>query len=135
MEVHSVVGGIQVIDNAYPYPDDNVYSATYGFDIVKVTTFLAESLEHDDLVGHGTTEESAVNRLRWEVEQWTDQGLGEYYRVRQSVSYIAKRKREAYSVGKIEGIVGHGMTPTEAVEDIKRQLTISDIITDYKEPT
>jgi hypothetical protein len=124
-----------MIDNAYPYPDDNVYSHTYGFDIVKVTTFLALSLEHDDLVGHGITEESAVNRLRWEVEQWTDQALGEYYRVRQSVSYIAKRKREAYSVGKIEGIVGHGMTPSEAVEDIKRQLTISDIITDYKEPT
>jgi len=125
-----------MIDNAYPYPDDNVYSATYGFDIVKVTTFLAESLEHDDLVGHGTTEESAVNRLRWEVEVMRlEQGLGEYYRVRQSVSYIARRKREAYSVGKIEGIVGHGMTPTEAVEDIKRQLTISDIITDYKEPT
>jgi hypothetical protein len=31
--------------------------------------------------------------------------------------------------------VGHGMTPTQAVEDIKRQLTISDIITDYKEPS
>lgn len=124
-----------MIDNAYPYPDDDVYSHTYGFDIVKVTTFLAESLEHDDLVGHGTTEQSAVNRLSWEVEQWTDQALGEYYRVRQSVSYIAKRKREAYSVGKIEGMVGHGMTPTEAVEDIKRQISISDIITDYKEPT
>jgi len=135
MEIHSVAGGIQVIDKSYPYPDDNVYSATYGFDIVKVTTFLAESLEHDDLVGHGTTEQSAVNRLRWEVEQCTDQALGESYRVRQSVSYIARRKREAYSVGKIEGMVGHGMTPTEAVEDIKRQLTISDIITDYKEPT
>ena len=124
-----------MIDKAYPYPDDNVYSDVYGFDIVKVTTFLAESLEHDDLVGHGTTEQSAVNRLSWEVEQCTDQALGEYYRVRQSVSYIAKRKREAYSVGKIEGMVGHGMTPTEAVEDIKRQLTVSDIITDYKEPT
>jgi len=124
MEVHSVIGGIQVIDNAYPYPDDNVYSDTYGFDIVKVTTFLAESLEHDDLVGHGTTEQSAVNRLRWEVEQCTDQALGESYRVRQSVSYIARRKREAYSVGKIEGMVGHGMTPSEAVEDIKRQLNL-----------
>lgn len=124
-----------MIDKPYPYHDDNVYSDTYGFDIVKVTTFLAESLEHDDLVGHGTTEESAVNRLSWEVEQWTDQALGDYYRVRQSVSYIARRKREAYSVGKIEGMVGHGMTPSEAVEDIKRQLTISDIITDYKEPT
>jgi hypothetical protein len=124
-----------MIDKSYPYPDDNVYSDTYGFDIVKVTTFLAMSLEHDDLVGHGTTKESAVNRLRWEVEQWTDQGLGEYYRVQESVSYIAKRKREAYSVGKIEGLWGHGMTPSEAVEDIKRQLTISDIITDYKEPT
>jgi len=124
-----------MIDKSYPYPDDNVYSATYGFDIVKVTTFLAESLEHDDLVGHGTTKESAVNCLRWEVEQWTDQALGELYRMQQSVSYIARRKREAYSVGKIEGIVGHGMTPTEAVEDIKRQLSISDIITDYKEPT
>jgi len=124
-----------MIDKPYPYHDDNVYSDTYGFDIVKVTTFLAESLEHDDLVGHGTTEESAVNRLRWEVEQCTDQALGEYYRVRQSVSYIARRKREAYSVGKIEGMVGHGMTPSEAVEDIKRQLTISDIITDYKEPS
>ena len=135
MEVHSVVGGVQVIDKPYPYPDDNVYSHTYGFDIVKVTTFLAESLEHDDLVGQGTTEEGAVLQLRCEVEQWTDQALGEYYRVRQSVSYIAKRKREAYSVGKIEGMVGHGMTPTEAVEDIKRQLTISDIITDYKEPS
>lgn len=115
-----------MIEKSYPYPDDNVYSDTYGFDIVKVTTFLAESLEHDDLVGHGITEESAVNRLRWEVEQCTDQGLGDYYRVRQSVSYIAKRKREAYSVGKIEGIVGHGMTPTEAVEDITRQLNLSD---------
>ena len=124
-----------MIDKAYPYPDDNVYSDVYGFDIVKVTTFLAESLEHDDLVGQGTTEEGAVLQLRCEVEQWTDQALGEYYRVRQSVSYIAKRKREAYSVGKIEGMVGHGMTPTEAVEDIKRQLTISDIITDYKEPS
>ena len=124
-----------MIDKAYPYPDDDVYSHTYGFDIVKVTTFLAESLEHDDLVGQGTTEEGAVLQLRCEVEQWTDQALGEYYRVRQSVSYIAKRKREAYSVGKIEGMVGHGMTPTEAVEDIKRQLTISDIITDYKEPS
>jgi len=124
-----------MIDKSYPYPDDNVFSDTYGFDIVKVTTFLAESLEHDDLVGHGTTEQSAVNRLRWEVEQCTDQALGEYYRVRQSVSYIARRKREAYSVGKIEGMVGHGMTPSEAVEDIKRQLSISDIITDYKEPT
>ena len=122
MEVHSLVGGIQVIDKAYPHNDDNVYSDVYGFDIVKVTTFLAESLEHDDLVGHGTTEEGAVRQLRCEVEQWTDQALGESYRVRQSVSYIAKRKREAYSVGKIEGIVGHGMTPTEAVEDIKRQL-------------
>ena len=135
MEVHSLVGGIQVIDKPYPYPDDNVYSDVYGFDIVKVTTFLAESLEHDDLVGHGTTKESAVNQLRSEVEQWTDQGLGEYYRVRESVSYIAKRKREAYSVGKIEALWGHGMTPSEAVQDIKRQLTISDIITDYKEPT
>ena len=124
-----------MIDNAYPYPDDNVFSDTYGFDIVKVTTFLAMSLQHNDLVGHGTTKQSAVNRLRWEVEQWTDQALGESYRVQESVSYIAKRKREAYSVGKIEGIVGHGMTPTEAVEDIKRQLTISDIITDYKEPS
>ena len=124
-----------MIDKSYPYPDDNVYSHTYGFDIVKVTTFLAESLEHDDLVGQGTTEEGAVLQLRCEVELWTDQALGEYYRVRQSVSYIAKRKREAYSVGKIEGMVGHGMTPTEAVEDIKRQLTISDIITDYKEPS
>ena len=124
-----------MIDKPYPYPDDNVYSHTYGFDIIKVTTFLAESLEHDDLVGQGTTEEGAVLQLRCEVEQWTDQALGEYYRVRQSVSYIAKRKREAYSVGKIEGMVGHGMTPTEAVEDIKRQLTISDIITDYKEPS
>jgi hypothetical protein len=135
MEVHSVVGGVQVIDKPYPYPDDNVYSHTYGFDIVKVTTFLAMSLQHDDLVGHGTTKQSAVNRLRWEVEQWTDQALGESYRIQESVSYIAKRKREAYSVGKIEGLVGHGMTPTEAVEDIKRQLTISDIITDYKEPS
>ena len=124
-----------MIDKPYPHNDDNVYSDVYGFDIVKVTTFLAESLEHDDLVGHGTTEQSAVNQLRSEVEQWTDQALGEYYRVRQSVSYIAKRKREAYSVGKIEGMVGHGMTPTEAVEDITRQLTISDIITDYKEPS
>jgi hypothetical protein len=124
-----------MIDKSYPYPDDNVYSHTYGFDIVKVTTFLAMSLQHDDLVGHGTTKESAVNRLCWEVEQWTDQALGESYRMQQSVSYIAKRKREAYSVGKIEGIVGHGMTPSEAVEDIKRQLTISDIITDYKEPS
>lgn len=124
-----------MIDKSYPYPDDNVYSATYGFDIVKVTTFLAMSLQHNDLVGHGTTKQSAVNRLRWEVEQWTDQALGESYRIQESVSYIAKRKREAYSVGKIEGMVGHGMTPTEAVEDIKRQLTISDIITDYKEPT
>ena len=124
-----------MIDNPYPYPDDNVYSHTYGFDIVKVTTFLAESLEHDDLVGHGTTEQSAVNRLRWEVEQWTDQALGEYYRVRQSVSYIARRKRDAYSKGKIEALWGHGMTPTEAVEDIKIQISISDIITDYKEPS
>ena len=124
-----------MIDKSYPYPDDNVYSDTYGFDIVKVTTFLAMSLEYDDLVGHGTTKESALNRLRWEVEQWTDQGLGEYYRVQESVSYIAKRKREAYSVGKIEGLWGHGMTPSEAVEDIKRQLSISDIITDYKEPS
>jgi hypothetical protein len=124
-----------MIDKSYPYPDDNVYSHTYGFDIVKVTTFLAMSLEHDDLVGHGTTEESAVIRLRWEVEQQTDEALGEYYRVRQSVSYIAKRKREAYSVGKIEALWGHGMTPSEAVEDIKIQLSISDIITDYKEPS
>lgn len=131
-----------MIDKAYPYPDDNVYSDTYGFDIVKVTTFLAESLEHDDLVGHGTTKQSAVNQLRWEVEHlnhnkniWTDQVEGDYYRVRQSVSYIAKRKRDACSKGKIEGMVGHGMTPTEAVEDIKRQLSISDIITDYKEPS
>lgn len=135
MEVHSVIRGIQMIDKSYPHNDDNVYSATYGFDIVKVTTFLAMSLQHDDLVGHGTTKQSAVNRLRWEVEQWTDQALGESYRIQESVSYIAKRKREAYSVGKIEGLVGHGMTPSEAVEDIKRQLTISDIITDYKEPT
>ena len=124
-----------MIDKPYPYPDDNVYSDVYGFDIVKVTTFLAMSLEHDDLVGHGTTKQSAVNQLRSEVEQWTDQGLGESYRVQESVSYIAKRKREAYSVGKIEGMVGHGMTPTQAVEDITRQLTISDIITDYKEPS
>jgi len=124
-----------MIDNAYPYPDDNVYSATYGFDIVKVTTFLAESLEHDDLVGHGTTKESAVNHLEWRVMNATGEPLGEYYRMQESVSYIARRKREAYSVGKIEGIVGHGMTPTQAVEDIKRQLSISDIITDYKEPT
>jgi hypothetical protein len=124
-----------MIDNAYPYPDDNVYSHTYGFDIVKVTTFLAMSLEHDDLVGHGTTKQSAVNHLEWLVGEETAEPLGEYYRMQESVSYIAKRKREAYSVGKIEGIVGHGMTPTQAVEDIKRQLTISDIITDYKEPT
>lgn len=120
---------------AYPYSDENVYSDTYGFDIVLVTTFLAESLEHDDLVGHGTTAQSAVNRLVWLLEQETTEPLGEYYRVRESVSYIAKRKREAYSVGKIEALWGHGMTPTEAVQDIKRQLTISDIITDYKEPT
>ena len=124
-----------MIDNPYPYPDDNVYSATYGFDIVKVTTFLAESLEHDDLVGHGTTEQSAVTRLAWLLEQETTEPLGDYYRVRESVSYIAKRKREAYSVGKIEALWGHGMTPTEAVEDIKRQLSVSDIITDYKEPS
>ena len=120
---------------AYPYSDENVYSDTYGFDIVLVTTFLAESLEYDHLVGQGTTEEGAVNRLVWLLEQETTEPLGEYYRVRRSVSYIARRKREAYSVGKIEGMVGHGMTPTEAVEDIKRQLTISDIITDYKEPS
>jgi hypothetical protein len=69
------------------------------------------------------------------VGEETGEPLGEYYRMQESVSYIAKRKREAYSVGKIEGIVGHGMTPTQAVEDIKRQLTISDIITDYKEPS
>jgi hypothetical protein len=131
-----------MIDKSYPYPDDNVYSHTYGFDIVKVTTFLAISLQHDDLVGHGTTKESAVIRLRWEVEQWTDEALGEYfnklfpqYRMQESVSYIAKRKREAYSVGKIEALWGHGMTPSEAVEDIKIQLSISDIITDYKEPS
>jgi hypothetical protein len=124
-----------MIDKSYPYPDDNVYSATYGFDIVKVTTFLAMSLEHDDLVGHGTTKQSAVNHLEWLVGEETGEPLGEYYRMQESVSYIAKRKREAYSVGKIEGIVGHGMTPTQAVEDIKRQLTISDIITDYKEPS
>lgn len=124
-----------MIDNPYPYPDDNVYSATYGFDIVKVTTFLAESLEHDDLVGHGTTEQSAVTRLAWLLEQETTEPLGDYYRVRESVSYIAKRKREAYSVGKIEALWGHGMTPSEAVEDIKRQLSVSDIITDYKEPS
>ena len=135
MEVHSLVGGIQVIDKPYPHNDDNVYSDVYGFDIVKVTTFLAESLEYDHLVGQGTTEQGAVNRLAWLLEQETTEPLGEYYRVRRSVSYIAKRKREAYSVGKIEGMVGHGMTPTEAVEDIKRQLTISDIITDYKEPS
>ena len=120
---------------AYPYSDENVYSDTYGFDIVLVTTFLAESLEYDHLVGQGTTEEGAVNRVVWLLEQETNEPLGEYYRVRRSVSYIARRKREAYSVGKIEGMVGHGMTPTEAVEDIKRQLTISDIITDYKEPS
>ena len=135
MEVHSVVGGVQVIDKAYPYPDDDVYSHTYGFDIVKVTTFLAESLNYDYLVGQGTTEQSAVTRLEWLVEEEASEPLGEYYRVRQSVSYIAKRKREAYSVGKIEALWGHGMTPTEAVEDIKRQLTVSDIITDYKEPS
>ena len=124
-----------MIDNPYPYPDDNVYSHTYGFDIVKVTTFLAESLEHDDLVGHGTTEQSAVTRLAWLLEQETEEPLGEYYRVRQSVSYIARRKRDAYSKGKIEALWGHGMTPTEAVEDIKIQISISDIITDYKEPS
>ena len=124
-----------MIDKSYPYPDDNVYSDTYGFDIVKVTTFLAESLEHDDLVGHGTTEQSAVTRLAWLLEQETTEPLGDYYRVRESVSYIAKRKREAYSVGKIEALWGHGMTPSEAVEDIKRQLSVSDIITDYKEPS
>ena len=124
-----------MIDKAYPYPDDNVYSDVYGFDIVKVTTFLALSLKYDYLVGQGTTEQSAVTRLEWLLEQETNELLGESYRIQRSVSYIAKRKREAYSVGKIEGIVGHGMTPTEAVEDIKRQLTVSDIITDYKEPT
>jgi hypothetical protein len=93
------------------------------------------SLEHDDLVGHGTTKQSAVNHLEWLVGEETGEPLGEYYRMQESVSYIARRKREAYSVGKIEGIVGHGMTPTQAVEDIKRQLSISDIITDYKEPS
>ena len=127
-----------MIDNAYPYPDDNVYSATYGFDIVKVTTFLAMSLEHDDLVGHGTTKQSAVNHLEWLIAESNHNKNTEfmmYMRIQESVSYIAKRKREAYSVGKIEGIVGHGMTPSEAVEDIKRQLSISDIITDYKEPS
>ena len=124
-----------MIDKPYPHNDYNVYSDVYGFDIVKVTTFLAESLNYDYLVGQGTTEQSAVTRLEWLVEEEASEPLGEYYRVRRSVSYIAKRKREAYSVGKIEGIVGHGMTPTEAVEDIKRQLTISDIITDYKEPS
>ena len=126
-----------MIDNPYPYPDDNVYSDTYGFEIVKVTTFLAESLEHDDLVGHGTTKQNAVNHLEWLISESTGQNTEfmMYMRIQESVSYIAKRKREAYSVGKIEGMVGHGMTPSEAVEDIKRQLTISDIITDYKEPS
>ena len=121
-----------MIDKAYPYPDEDVYSHTYGFDIVKVTTFLALSLEHDDLVGHGTTKQSAVNHLEWLTQRLSD---ALYMRIQESVSYIAKRKREACSKGKIEGMVGHGMTPTEAVEDIKRQLTISDIITDYKEPS
>ena len=126
-----------MIDNPYPYPDDDVYSHTYGFDIVKVTTFLAESLEHDDLVGHGTTKQSAVNHLEWLISESTGQNTEfmMYMRIQESVSYIAKRKRDACSKGKIEGMVGHGMTPTEAVEDIKRQLSISDIITDYKEPS
>ena len=124
-----------MIDKSYPYPDDDVYSHTYGFDIVKVTTFLAESLKYDYLVGHGTTEQSAVTRLEWLLEQETNELLGESYRVQRSVSYIAKRKRDAYSKGKIEALWGHGMTPTEAVEDIKIQISISDIITDYKEPS
>jgi len=126
-----------MIDKSYPYPDDNVYSATYGFDIVKVTTFLALSLQHDDLVGHGTTKESAVNHLEWLISESTGQNTEfmMFMRIQESVSYIAKRKRDACLKDTFKGIVGHGTTPTQAVEDIIRQCSISDIITDYKEPT